>query len=586
MAQVRAPPSDPPMRHSLNAATLALCAVSLPCQGKPLEAPAQIRDGLQLAAATVQELRLPWRADAPFRVDVLLGQHRCTLDLHPHDVRAPDFQLLVDDGHGLHRLPTPPSVTLRGTVAGDGAPLAASLVAGSLSATIHIDGETWGIQPASDVLPGLPAAVHVVYRAADVRLGDVSCGSGAARAPDAPGTPGPQALKIADLAVDADFEYYQRNGSDTTNVNNAVTAVVNGVDVIYQRDVEIEHRLTAIVVRTAPLYAWTGDLCLLHDDFTSQWNLNHRDIERDVAHLFTGKGTFTGLLGCSSSAAICTAAAFGVSKAYAPTTTTDIGLVAHQMGHLWGAGHCNAATPCNIMCATLGGCSADLTRFGPSTIGAILAHRSSRRCLDDPPPTNPPVIASIAPGSTTSWQPAQIRLTGTDLGQVDTVTVAGALATINSKAATSLTFTPPSPFAIATHQVVATNVVGPSNPVNLTITGNHPAVLVLSAFWLRGNTATVELHSDTGWQAALFFSPSNSPSSAPGIVDFGIGANFTSLVFVANVFPGADGATALSVFVPPGIPSGTVLHWQAASIPSANPTLPIETSNVASRTVF
>jgi hypothetical protein len=579
------------MRYTLNAldaAALAVCAaVSLPGQARLFDAPGAVRAGLRLDAATVQELALPLRADAPLRVEVVLGARPCTLELRPHDVRARGFQLLVDDGRGLRRVPTPPSVTLRGEVADAGAPVAASLIDGSLSATIHFASETWGIQPLGDALPGAPAALHVVYRAADVRARGGWCASGgAAGIPDAPGVPGPQALKIAELAIDADYEYYQRNGSDVNNVNNAVTTVLNGVNVIYQRDVEIEHKLTAIVVRTAPLYAWTGDLCLLHDAFTAHWRANHTNVPRDVAHLFTGKGEFAGLLGCSSSAAICTISAYGVSKAYAPTLTTNVGLVAHEMGHLWGAGHCDATPPCNIMCSILGGCSNDLTQFGPSAISAIRAHRASRNCLSDPPPTSPPAITGVTPGTTTSWQPARITLTGTDLGQVDTVTVGGAAAAIVTKAATSLTFTPPSPFTIATHQVVATNVVGPSNPVNLTIAGNHPAVLGMQSFWVRGGTANIELHSDANWQAALFLSPSNSPSSAPGIVDLGIGANFTSLFFVTGMLPGADGTARLTLLVSLGIPSGTTLYGQAVAIPLANPTLPIEASNVVSSRVL
>ena len=122
--------------------------------------------------------------------------------------------------------------------------------------------------------------------------------------------------------------------------------------------------------------------------------------------------------------------------------------------------------------------------------------------------------------------------------------------------------------------------------MNLTITGNHPPVLALGPFWFRGIPATVGVYADRNWLSALFFSTSNVPSSLPGIIDLGIGNGFGELVFAGNVAAGANGSGLKVVYVPLAIPSGTTLYWQAGSIDPGNPTLPIETSNVDSKTVF
>lgn len=571
------------------APALLLLASAVPCQVVPLEAPTALRQGFGLDAATVQDLLLPPNGERGFEVEIVLGGANRTLVLTPHDVRSHDFQLLVDDGRTLRRLDTPASVTFTGHVRGIAdSSVAASLVGGSLDALVSLaKDDLWGVQPANQVMPQLPASTHVVYRAADAPSGDVSCGTDhTAHAHDVPNNPGPQALKIAEIAIDADLEYYQRNGSNTTNVNNAVTSVINGMNVIYKRDVEIEHRITTILIRTTAVYTWNGDLCALLGEFRTRWNGNHSNIRRDLAHLFTGKGSFSGVVGCAYVSVVCTDAAYGASKVYASSATTNVGLVSHECGHNWSAGHCDSSPPCYIMCSGLGGCSGSLTRFGPTSINAIVAHKNSRGCLDNGPPPGPPTVSNIAPSSTTSWVPAPVTLTGTNLDAVTTVTVGGINATIGSKSPTSLTFTPPSPFEIATHPVVATNAVGSSSPVNLTITGNHPAVLVLGPVWFRGINAVIAVNSDRNWLSALFFSTSNTPSSLPGIISLGIGNNFSDLVFVGNVPSGTNGNGLKVVFVPLSIPAGTTLYWQAGSIDPGNPMLPIEVSNVDSKMIF
>jgi hypothetical protein len=573
------------------AAALFAFSPAVPCQQpQPLEAPAALLEHYSLRTGTVQDLYLPARGEAGFRVEVVIDGAVRTLELAAHDVRTADFRLLLDDGKTLQQLATPPSVTFRGQIQGmaDSA-VAATLVGGQLEAVVLLDDRTmWGIQPANKAIPALPATTHVVYRAHDVETPGVHCGVHHDAAPvDAPGTPGPQALKIAEIAVDADLEYYQRNGSNSTNVNNAVTAVINGMNVIYKRDTEIEHNLTTIIIRTTAIYNWNGDLCQLLSDFRNYWNANHGSVRRDLAHIFTGKGAFSGVVGCAYLTVVCNlGAAYGSSKAYHSSLTTNVGLVSHECGHNWSAGHCDSSPPCYIMCSGLGGCQGNLTLFGPTSINSIVNHKNSRTCLDDGPPPGPPTIANLSPSSVTSWQPALVTITGTNLSSVTSVTVGGSPATINSQVATSLVFTPRSPFDIATHPVVATNPVGSSAPRNLTVTGNHPSVMVLGPFWFRGINASINLYSDRNWQSALFFSPDNTPSSLPGIISMGIGNAFQSLIYAGGVFHGNDGSAFKSVYLPLSLPTGITLYWQAASIDNSNPTLPIEVSNVGSRVII
>ncbi len=358
----------------------------------PFQAPPEALAALHVASGTAQDLALPQSSAMPFQVRVHIAGAERTLLLQPRDVCSSDFQLLVHDASGVHPVSTPASVTFRGSV-GDlpGAQVAASLIDGQLFATVHTgDGEIWGIQPLSEFIPSLPRAPHVVYRGSDVALPDgAHCGVAHDLGKPVGHHFGPAALKVAEIAIDADLAYYNRYGANVVNVFNRVTTVMNSCNVIYGRDCEIEHLITAILVRTTNIYTWNGDLPNLFGQFRAYWNANHGAIRRDMAHLFTGEGTFNGVVGYAAVSAVCNIAnAYGSSKAYS-NLALSTGLVSHEMGHNWGAGHCNNAPPCNIMCSTIGGC-AGLGRFSPGEIAIIVGFKNSRTCLSDP--TRPTLV--------------------------------------------------------------------------------------------------------------------------------------------------------------------------------------------------
>jgi hypothetical protein len=339
------------------AAAFALAAAML--QGQvtptPVQAPPEALAALRASTGTAQDLALPRSSTVPFEVRVHLAGAERTLSLAPHDVRSPDFQLLVHDATGVHPVPAPPSVTFRGGVSGmPDTEVAASLVDGQLFATIHAsDGEVWGIQPLSELIAALPRQVHVVYRASDVSVPEgVRCGVADGDVKHEHHDVGPAAIKVADIAIDADLAYYNRYGARTTNI-----------------------------------YAWNGDLCNLLGQFRSYWNANHGGVVRDLAHLFTGEGTFSGVVGCAYVGVVCGSSAYGASKVYHGNLVTDTGLVAHEIGHNWNAPHCNSSPPCHIMCSGLGGCAGNLTSFSPGEVAVIVAFKNSRGCLSDPAPT-------------------------------------------------------------------------------------------------------------------------------------------------------------------------------------------------------
>ena len=95
-------------------------------------------------------------------------------------------------------------------------------------------------------------------------------------------------MRVAQLAIDADNDYYRDYGS-VSAVISQIEGIVNTVNVQYERDVGIRHEISTIIVRlqwgsdpytTDPP---TTDAYALLNVFRNHWNTNHQDIQRDVA---------------------------------------------------------------------------------------------------------------------------------------------------------------------------------------------------------------------------------------------------------------------------------------------------------------
>lgn len=554
-----------------------------------LPAPREILSHFLLRDATVQDLLLPPGAGT-FEVRVELGGVPHTVRFHPHEIRSTDFQLLVDDGRSVRPVPAAPSVTYQGFVLGQPESVAAgTLVQGRLSAVIRLGADLiYGIEPADQAIPGLPGSSHVVFRAHDVHLPDVRCGNHETQPrPFEGGGPAPLAMKEAEIAIDVDLEYYNRYGANTTSVQNQVTSVMNAVDAIFKRDVEITYKVTTILIRTTAIYSGT-DMGSLLTQFANYWNGNHGSVRRDLAHYFTGKGSFSGVIGIAYLGVVCNVgSAYGVSKAFSSALTTNAGLVSHETGHNWNAPHCDATPPCYIMCSGLGGCGANVTLFGSVSSSTIISFKNSRTCLSDPIPPNPPVLTNVSPNTVTSFQPAEVTLTGNYfVGATKLVIGSTDVTSFNVVNTNTIKFTPPAPFAIGASTIRVVNPVGQSAQLPYTVTGNHPSVLSIPAYLPRGFPLPFRTHTDKNWRALLLLSTSNQPSVLPGVVSLNLGNGFAELFTFADLPAGADGKAELNFSVPQSVPQFLNLYWQSVTYDPANLQLPFEVSNWLLTTIF
>jgi hypothetical protein len=388
------------MNKSVLGALVLCIALSLPWTARG-QTDQEIAEQLGLTSWTLHRMA-PIAADGPVEVKVVLGGEEYDLLLRPSSVRGEMFAVSLCMGDGqLVPVAAPPAATYRGEVAqAPGAMVAATVRDGQLDAMILLEGKlgagatTWFVQPLSRVLPNAAADVHIVYRAADAPADQHRCGGGVRIfPPPEPPPPGGGAngldnVLICELAIDADFAYYQQNGSNAANTTADVETVINNVSLVYEADANVSFQITQIVIRSTnwPYVSGVTAENLL-DQFRNHWNANHTSVQRDVSHLFTGIVTSdSSIIGLAWVGVVChSTMGYAYSRSrFSATMSRRTGLHAHELGHNFSATHCNesggACSPCNIMCSSIGGCSGSTTSLGCSST-VISGFAGSRTCL-------------------------------------------------------------------------------------------------------------------------------------------------------------------------------------------------------------
>ncbi|HRP62048.1 MAG TPA: M12 family metallo-peptidase [Phycisphaerales bacterium] len=335
----------------------------------------------------------------PHFVAVPVAGELRTLELWPDTVRHANYTVWAQQADGsMVELEPQPVNTVSGVVVGDpGSNVAGSMHGGGLFLSIVFsNGENYWIEPLHGRVPGAAPGAHTVYNKCDVLPNEGVCGvtemmEMAAWQPgedDPVGEDGGIAgtvCRIAEVAVDADFQFYQLYGNSVANVENRVNAVFSTLNQQYESQVGIRHVIVHIIVRTSSAsnpYSSNNASTLLNQ-FQSVWtSAPESSIPRDVAHLFTGRN-LGNTLGIAWLGAICS---FNIGYGLVVnrnnfSCATD--LSAHELGHNWNAGHCSCPSftmnP-SLVCAN---------NFNDGSINTIIAFRNTRTCLHNCPPPGP-----------------------------------------------------------------------------------------------------------------------------------------------------------------------------------------------------
>ncbi len=351
--------------------------------------PEQVNEVLGLRASQVAALKIMWAQADRLSVEVPLDEEVSTLDLELHSVRSPDYRVEIDFGGGITgEVPAGPVRTYRGTVTGKPGSIVAAFEGddGLHAKVVLADGNRFWVEPIAGRIAGAQRDLHAVYRNEDVipSMGQCDAHDGMRKQPEmmegavsiaaaACGT----GLCVAEVACDADVEFYLAYGS-VPAVENRINAIINGLNVEYERDVDIRHVISHIVVRIAEPDPYTATSAqTLLNEFRNHWAANHTSVPRDTAELFTGKNIDGSTIGIAWIGAICGSYGYSVVQADCCGSlgcATD--LSAHELGHNWNAGHCTCpGTTMNpsITCTN---------QFDPAlTVPVITSFRDTRTCL-------------------------------------------------------------------------------------------------------------------------------------------------------------------------------------------------------------
>ncbi|MFT7169853.1 MAG: hypothetical protein ACI80K_002993, partial [Paracoccaceae bacterium] len=355
-------------------------------------------------AGSLQQLDIPTATEGIVTIAVELDGELATLVLQPHSIRAADFKLFVTRPDGMPvEMPATAPKTWRGYIEGrEDTTVSASITSEGLSAVasdFNMEVE-WQIQPAL----GFAAGVYSVARLSEIDVPNGVCG-----VPDGPqDVTAPSTgqnsflgsgLQLTEIALDTDFEMFQRNGSSVSATVDDLERIMNRVDNIYVRDCNVTFQITALVVRSSAADPYsTNDANTVLLQFRNEWNTNFVGVRKDTAHLFAGRSMNGNVIGLAYVGVICNSTVgYGLSES---RFTNNLGartaLTAHEIGHNFNASHCDSISDCRIMCSGLGGCTGDLSRFGAPRAAGIDNYAVSRGCLLDlAPPLALPVFDDV-----------------------------------------------------------------------------------------------------------------------------------------------------------------------------------------------
>ena len=343
-------------------------------------------------------LDLPLGLPQDMVINVPFAGETYELSLSAFSIRGEAFRLFVDHGDG-NLIDTPAELprTYRGEATGVlGGLVSASLLDDGLHAIVHRGEDTeLAIQPASSFGLDLPAGTHVIYEASAASA-EGHCGNDLYDLPEGPapedesegdGVAG-TSLELVEVGIECDYEFYQRNGNNVSTTLNDVELIMNNTDTIYTRDVDIAWEITTVIIRSSSSDPYTSNsIDGRLSQFVSTWGSSpENEVQRDVAHMFSGVNFSGGTIGLAYVGVVCYSPAYYgiVESRYTSSVTYRTSLTAHELGHNWGSGHCDSNTPCHIMCSSNGGCngvSGSNLKFGAAAQGAISSFRNQASCL-------------------------------------------------------------------------------------------------------------------------------------------------------------------------------------------------------------
>ena len=212
--------------------------------------------------------------------------------------------------------------------------------------------------------------IHVLYKEKDIKATKATTDNDAVEVPEQREIVQQEidfaksnAVLTADLAIESDFETYQKFGSIEA-VSTYITAIMNVVSAIYERDINLKFQIKYLRVWTTIKDPYPDDLpdnqnstSLQLERFTQYWQAEMQDIDRTLALYISVKnsGGGRGFLDV-----LCKAYGYSyagsIEQVSSPSInyySWNVNVVAHELGHNVGSPHTHN---CNWQGGALDGC--------------------------------------------------------------------------------------------------------------------------------------------------------------------------------------------------------------------------------------
>lgn len=361
-----------------------------------------------------------------------------TLDLRPIDPFAGDAEIEVVGAGGTSAAPSGDvGIHLAGTVAGvEGSLALLSVSEAGEFGYVEAGGHAYVVTSGPYGL-GLPTTSYDLTTIPEsfVRANPWECATeGPDGVPQVPGAGGDGDGGVAGatpcrqmrLAFDTDYEFLQLFGGNVNAAKGYVATLASALTTIYARDVSSRLHVGYLRLWQTSADPWTATTTSAQlEEFAGHWGANFASLSRDLAHFLSGRGLGGGVAYLPG---LCAGSPYGLSANLAGSFPTpivnnsgsnwDIIVVAHEIGHNFGAPHTHSYSPpidgCGLspqdcsaadtdtgtimsychLCS--GGTSNIRLEFHPQNVATILAHLDAVGCDFTGPATVPATVSDSA----------------------------------------------------------------------------------------------------------------------------------------------------------------------------------------------
>jgi len=220
------------------------------------------------------------------------------------------------------------------------------------------------IRPLNSIIPNYPAKDYfIIFNAKDIKdnLNIKECGIEqikkiyqlksltTARATTS--------CRVLEIATEADFEFFQANGSNVATANNSILATLNQVEGVYQATFNIRFLVAyqSVWSNTNDPYSVVGGTSVV-DELANWWQANRTNVSRDIVFFFSAK-TGHNVKGSARvwGGTVCSSQVNSYAFSATALTNNLVITTAHEIGHLFSATHPDlSSTACSptrtIMC--------------------------------------------------------------------------------------------------------------------------------------------------------------------------------------------------------------------------------------------